>query len=49
MKNEFKYRKCYNCDRTEFETFIHVNGLCAICQLLKDKRLVKKKDKKGVM
>ena len=36
------YKKCNNCDKTEFETFIHVNGLCVVCQLIKDERLVKK-------
>ena len=37
------YRKCFNCERTEFEIFIHINGLCVPCQLLKDKRLIKSK------
>ena len=34
-------RKCFNCQRTEPEVFIHVNGLCVPCQLLKDKRIIK--------
>jgi len=44
-----KYRKCSNCERTEFECFIHVNGLCVLCQLLKDKRLAKRKVKTDKM
>jgi len=36
-----EYKKCFNCERTEFEVFIHVNGLCVPCQLLKDKRIIK--------
>jgi len=35
------YIKCFNCHKTELEVFIHVNGLCVPCQLLKDKRLSK--------
>jgi hypothetical protein len=37
-----KYRKCSNCQRAEFECFIHINGLCVLCQLIKDKRIKKK-------
>jgi len=36
-----EHRSCFNCERTEFESFIHVNGLCVLCQLLKDKRITK--------
>jgi len=39
----FKYRKCSNCERTEFECFIHINRLCVLCQLMKDRRLAKRK------
>ena len=41
-----KYRKCSNCQRSEFECFIYVNGLCVLCQIIKDKRIKKRvKDK----
>ena len=43
---ERNYRKCNNCHKTESETFIHINGLCVVCQLIKDKKISKKnKDK----
>ena len=42
----FKYRKCFNCQRTEFECFIYVNGLCVLCQLIKDNRIKKRKQEK---
>lgn len=39
-------RWCSNCQKLELEYFIHPNGLCVKCQLIKDKRL-KKRIKNG--
>jgi len=42
MRNKMKR---YNCDKSKPDNHIYKNGLCISCQFLKDKRLIKKKQK----